>query len=1197
MRACWRASALPLVALQLAACVQITELNLGWHFTRGDGAFADPAYNDTHWQIVDVPNDWSSGDLPPRDEDRSTPVIEVRSGAWRFIPRVGDSSFAEPSFDDSSWAEIVAPSDWHSYGVNYWNVTGWFRRHVHVTSAQLALAQTGELRLALGAVASADRTYVNGQQVGGEGTFFKGQHSCADALTTRSYGGAKLAAALREGDNLIAINVWSANGPLGKDASFAYAKGALPAGGDVEPPRSMDVSEAIARCNATDGCYGITFRAARKRPASPVKVYFKSERVANGGKGWHSWVVLSGQPGGLVDPEPPGDSRVGPFDPGASPGQRQTGYSVGGIGWYRRTFTTPPIAGSHMTLLFEGCYMNCTVYINGRALAHHPYGYTLFEVPLPRSILARPGQLNYVAVRVANTGLNSRWYSGSGLFRPVRLVTYPEVHLIPSHRGGVHVMTPQVDLHDHTNGTVANATANFSVALANNGSMPSAPTRLRILVCGESESIGEPVIASGWFDVPPIGAAASTTLHGLVLPLGLVKTWSPDQPSRYSAAVCLETGCPPMGDGSKCPAERAATDAAGVPTAEVRTSFGVRSFTFSSAAGLVLNGRSVKLRGGCVHHANGPLGSRAIPRAEERRVELLKAAGYNAIRTSHNPPSQAFVAACDRLGVILMVEAFDTWRDGKNPQDYHLYFDEWWRHDMATMVLRDRNAPSVLLWSIGNEIGMRTTAEGAELCAQLARFVRTLDPAVPGGTRAVTSAVPGIGTDAFFAPLDVAGYNYAIGLRNASLYDRDHARVPSRVIVATETFPVNSVADWQAAAVRPFVIGNFLWTAIDYLGESGLGANGNYEPSPLACGASCSQPYPYHISFCGDFDLVGEPKAQSRLRRVMWGVSPLELSVHRPGVESIAAWGFRDEQQTWTWPGLPSSATELTVRAYASSGCVVLTLNGRAVAGGIAGDDAPTSSAPSAPTFWSRRHRRRLLNRRGLPTDVHCINASNATDFTATWHVPYQAGELRATRYDSQDAAVAAALPPLVTPPTVAFRTAGPPVRIVLTADRTSLLASRDDLAYVRAELVDAAGVRVQCGLARPASAGSLAAHGARLKTPFLATTGLPDWDHPQRFAYSDASDEFATPPSWCLPAELNFTIAGEAAELAAVGTGDPLDLASFQGPSRRTYRGVVTAIVRPGRTAVAKQPGRGVATLTVTANGLQGASLKITIG
>ena len=334
----------------------------GWKFTRGDGAWASPNFDASAWRTVNVPHDWSSEDLPPRDKDTSTPVIAVRAGQWKFAPVLGNASFADPNFDDSKWATVTTPADWHTYGVSRWNASGWYRRRVSVTSAQLAAARRGELRLALGAVASADVTYINGVKIGQTGTFFK-QLSCVDALTYRSYSVAALATSLVAGDNLVAVNVWSMNGPVGSHGPFVYSKGALPAGGDVEPPLTMLVADALDKCNATVGCYGITYAAKKKRPSAPVKVFFKSERISNGQKGWHSYVVEMGQPGGLVDPPTPlGDGRVGPFDAGASPGQRQTGYTVGGVGWYRQAVATPPLsrATAAVSLLFEGCYMNCS---------------------------------------------------------------------------------------------------------------------------------------------------------------------------------------------------------------------------------------------------------------------------------------------------------------------------------------------------------------------------------------------------------------------------------------------------------------------------------------------------------------------------------------------------------------------------------------------------------------------------------------------------------------------------------------------------------------------------------------------------------------------------------------------------------------------------------------------------------------------
>ena len=1176
-----------------------------WRFYRGDGNFSAPSFDDSSWRKVDIPHDYSAEDLPTRDEDESTPVLAVRSGSWRFFEGLGSSSMAAPDFDDSTWRVINAPADWHSQGYTKYNATAWFRRRVNISERQLRAAQAGQLRLALGPVASADVTYVNGKRIGAVGTFFK-QGSCAEALDFRSYGGEALASAIHVGtDNVVAVQAWSAGGPLRGKTRFIKAAGALPSGGDVLPPKAMPVEAAVSKCNVTAGCLGITFRRSPSTGSPHPTVYFKAERVANGDARWQSFVAEAGQPGGLVDPVPPGDVRLGPFDAGASPGQKQTGYTVGGMAWYRRDFATPS-SGTVVEALLEGCYMRCRVWLNGEILGaasdgfEHPYGYTQFAYSLPSRLLAPAGQSNTLAVRVNNSGSNSRWYSGSGLFRPVRLLMHQPLHIVPVHAGGVYVTTPNVRLLD-AGGATANATASFRIAIRNAGDTPSVMSVVRVAV---RQSGTAKASATGSAAVPAI-APNGSVLVNVTLSLKGVRTWSPDQPALLEAAICLA-------NDPECTASYVADgDVWSAPATRLET-FGVRTFSFNAEHGLRLNGVPHKLRGGCVHHDNGPLGSRAIPRAEERKIALLKASGYNAIRTSHNPPSRAFVDACDRLGVILMVEAFDTWRFGKNPSDYHVFFDRWWQRDLATMVLRDRNSPSILMWSIGNEIGMRHTPEGAALSRNLSAAVRALDDGGGGSRRAVTSAYPGPGadaaTDAFLAPLDIAGYNYA-----QWAYDRDHARVPSRVIVATETFPVRSVEEFQYARDRPFVVGNFIWTAIDYIGESSIGAAGHYTPSALACGAYCAQPFPWHVSSCGDLDIMGDVRAQGHLRRVMWGVAPLALSVQRPGVEVIGAWGYRDEQQTWTWPGLEPSqgASEMVVRVYAPGGCVSVTVNG-VPAAGLAGDGEPSSGERTGAAY--RRWRRRLQQR--LVAD--CVNVSTSTkwqtDYTATFLVPYEAGELRATMVhpppnaasQPRIASAANGAPRLPPSTSVAFRTAGPPASLRLTADQSALRASRDDLAYVRAEVVDAAGVTVHCGVtpADGARRGSLA---PRMGAHRVAAEG----GQPQRWADDeglsepgggaaravDPSASAVSVPNWCAPTLVSFAVEG-AGELAAVGSGDPTDLDSFGGPTRKTYRGKAYAVVRPGQTG-ADGHVAAVGTITVSAQaaGLKGGSITLRVG
>ena len=560
--------------IMLARCSSGSTLTT-WRFSRSDDIrYASPSYDDSSWFKVDVPHDWSAEDLPTREDDKSTPVLEVRSGSWRFAPLLGNASFAAPTFDDSSWANVTTPSDWHSYGVTKYNATGWFRKRVVVTPSQLDAARTGQLRLAIRRGGERRPHLRQRSSSRCDGRLLQ-QHSCVDALTYRSY--AVPFAALTPGVNVIAVNVWSSNGPIKSTTKdFMYSVGALPAGGDVEPPRSMHVEDALARCNATVGCYGITYKSTKKRPTNEVKIFFKTERISNGQKGWQSWIARTGQPGGLVDAAKPGDLRIGMYDPGASPGQRQTGYTVGGLGWYRTTFETPSAAAE---LLFEGCYMNCTVFLNGEQIEYHPYGYTQFAIRVPRSLLNSAAP-NVLAVRVNNSGSNSRWYSGSGLHRPVTLLTYSKMHIVPPHAGGVYVLTPNVKL--HSNGTVADADANVSIAVQNeDGTAPSKPTRLRLLVCD-----GGALIASAWVTVPSI-AAASTVNTTSLLKLQNARTWSPDQPHLFTLVACLEAACASMPAANKCPSPQGTTD-------EVRETFGVRSFSFSADRGLLLNGKEIK---------------------------------------------------------------------------------------------------------------------------------------------------------------------------------------------------------------------------------------------------------------------------------------------------------------------------------------------------------------------------------------------------------------------------------------------------------------------------------------------------------------------------------------------------------------------------------------------------------------------------
>ena len=312
--------------------------------------------------------------------------------------------------------------------------------------------------------------------------------------------------------------------------------------------------------------------------------------------------------------------------------------------------------------------------------------------------------------------------------------------------------------------------------------------------------------------------------------------------------------------------------------------FGIRTIEVDVENGFRLNGRKMNLKGGCVHHDNGFLGACAYPKAEERKMKILKKAGYNTVRISHYPPSLALLKICDRLGMLLMDEAFDVWRMGKMPLDYHLYFEDWWERDIENMVRRDRNHPCVITYSIGNEITERDGSnQGAEWSAKLAAKVRQLD-----ATRFVTSAVCGVFpekeeeeegsnfdlnllqdntvwnevTKEFCEPLDIVGYNYL-----KDLYEESHELFPERVMLGTETHSFTTYDFWQKVEKLPYVIGDCIWAAVDYLGEVGVGkvywesAKGDF---------SFMTPYPWRTSWQSDIDLTGEQRPQSVYREIMW---------------------------------------------------------------------------------------------------------------------------------------------------------------------------------------------------------------------------------------------------------------------------------------------------------------------------------------
>jgi beta-galactosidase len=397
-----------------------------------------------------------------------------------------------------------------------------------------------------------------------------------------------------------------------------------------------------------------------------------------------------------------------------------------------------------------------------------------------------------------------------------------------------------------------------------------------------------------------------------------------------------------------------------------------------------------------VHHDNGILGAAAYDDAEFRKALLMKEAGFNAVRTSHNPPSEAFLSACDKVGLLVIDESFDGWRDKKNDFDYHTLIDQWWQRDIDAMVCRDRLHPSVFCWSIGNEVIERKKIEVIKTARQMAERIRALDLQ----KRPVTSALAAWDRDwDIYDPLaaehDIVGYNYMIHMAES-----DHARVPGRVMMQTESFPRDAWRNYQYVQNHTYILGDFVWTGLDYLGESGIG---RYYYDGEVPGESWERPlYPWHGAYCGDVDLTGHRKPISFYRSLLWNGGSTSMFVREPegyrGKVKTTMWGTWPTTESWTWPGWEGKSIEVEV--YSQQPTVKLYLNDKLIA------EQETKE--------------------------------KKTMFT----LPYQPGTLRAEAGNQR----------------CELQTAAEPAAIRLTADRNRLAPDGQSLAFITVEIVDAAG-------------------------------------------------------------------------------------------------------------------------------------------
>jgi Beta-galactosidase/beta-glucuronidase len=747
------------------------------------------------------------------------------------------------------------------------------------------------------------------------------------------------------------------------------------------------------------------------------------------------------------DPLPGGAPRkVGPFDADKSESAWGAGWTLGGTGWYRKHFDIARVNSDERVLIrFDGAFQTTDVWLNGKMVGSHDHGHSGFALDLTTYL--RPGN-NVLAVRVRNEGFTSRWYNGSGIYRHVWLTRTPDVH-IPL--WGVFVSTPSV--------TNAKATARIAVEVKNSGNRPSRAAVSVSLVDPAGATVGT---AEGEVEV----AAGATETVVLTAAIDRPRRWSPEDPALYAAQIAVE-------------AKGGAQD-------KLTTSFGIRTIEVDAKSGLRINGKSVKLKGACIHHDHGFIGSASFDYAERRKVELLKANGFNAIRCSHNLFAPSFYEVCDQLGIIVIDEMFDVWNEPKLGKDLGATrFKQKWREDVAAMVRRDRNHPSIIFWSIGNEIPERNTPAGVETAANLRAAVLELD-----STRLITAAVPPGGSGKEQEParrsLDVVGYNYMQGA-----YAQDHADNPDTVFMGTEQFASDIHDAWRQVEANDWLIGDFVWTAIDYLGEVGAGSSqlrriGEPVPKSAIPFAIFLWDYPAYQSGCGEIDLIGLKKPQSFYRDVLWRRSQLELLVRRPPpagfYEEIGNWAFGDELKSWNW----EEGETVTVRAYTNGDEVVLLLDGTEIARKrVTKEDKLTAEMPVA-------------FRPGVLTAVSLLGGK----------------EIARQSLES----------------------VGAPAMVKLRAERQSVPADRGELAYFYADVCDAKGRRVPDAQVKLAFSATGAAQ--LLVTGSANPRGIESFTDPRCTSFHGAAQAILRPSGRRGEAVLSVTAPGLKGDRASITLG-----------------------------------------------------------
>ncbi|MBP8305398.1 MAG: DUF4982 domain-containing protein, partial [Phycisphaerae bacterium] len=671
------------------------------------------------------------------------------------------------------------------------------------------------------------------------------------------------------------------------------------------------------------------------------------------------------------------------------PTSGQGGYLPTGVGWYRRHLRIPDAyRDKKVSVEFDGMYENSQVWVNGHPLGHRPFGYIGFRYDLTGHLVFG-GQDNVIAVRVDNSRQpNSRWYSGSGIYRHVWLTVTHPVHVAP---WGTFVTTPKV--------SQDTAIVRVQTRLQNEQTQAVRCTLTTSILDAEAKVVGS--VESGQ-DVSAQGDQESVHEVAVRQP----SLWSVEAPYLYTLRTRVRVGDQVVD--------------------ECDTPFGIREAVFDADRGFLLNGRAVKLNGVCLHHDAGCMGAAVPERVWQRRLEILRDMGCNAIRTAHNPPAPEFLDLCDRMGFLVMDEAFDEWKVPKGqigPHGYHLYFDAWSERDVTDLVRRDRNHCSVVLWSAGNEVGDQTAQDGVQTLRRLLEIFHREDP-----TRPVTvgcdqiAAEPRSAPQAFLDLLDVVGYNYADRWRDRAekVYSIDRHAYPNRKVIGTESGSMGGVRGdyralvpdqtqgpfglfrgmgrgrmidveqlWRFVRTYDYVAGDFMWTGIDYLGESR---------------------WPSKAASSGVLDTCGFRKDGYYFYQSQWTDRPMvHLFPH------------------WNWQGRQGRIIPVT--CYTNCDTVELFVNGKSY--GVKGYAFPRPGME--------------LRYGNYPARARALRTT--ADLHLTWDVPYEPGTIKAVgTKDGREACVQE------------ISTTGPAAAIGLAVDRDRIAASRQDVAHVTVAIVDAQG-------------------------------------------------------------------------------------------------------------------------------------------